>query len=344
MQPRRRSDLLIVLALSTVLLSACVKQDDPKVGITKVEANLVFGVKEPPPVVQPPNQQVQEEIQTNLGKFGEINLDGPFLKLPPPAAVDGECPKAAPNAAAKDPADINVTGKPKEGIYRWQRGGEQKPAGAPENTPGLKISGFEKRILRNFKQVDPKTSTFETVQIESTRTAITSTFQVRTDALNETINPGAVVSPPRVGEPDRGLSLTKVETIDSKGEVVAAFNPTTPILYLPLPVVSGEAYRSVGVDPKTGQTLVHDATVLGRERIDACGDLVDGFAVEATQTSSVGGQAGPGAQVKYRYIVAPQYGAMIIAEVLSYSTTTIQNELRFTLGQLNPDPLPPTQG
>ena len=351
MQPRRlpdrgpqRARLVGILSLSVLLLAGCVQQKDPKVGITKVEADLVFGVKERPAPVTPANTDVDEPIDdTQIPYFKEFKLPDNYLRLPK-VASDTECPKAPPSAAAKDASDVNITGKPREGLYRWVRAGEQKPAGAPPEVPGVKITGFEKRVVRNTKVENPTTHTFETVQVANERTAIVSTFRVRTDAINQATTGGVpVISGPRAGEPDRGISLVKIESIDNKGEVVAAFNPTTPILYLPLPVSSGEQFQSTGIDPRTGQTIIHEATVLGRERVDACGELVDGWAVEARQTTT-NGDAGPAAQVTYRYILATQYGGMMVSERLKYETTTVSNDLIFTLGQFNPDPLPPQQG
>lgn len=332
---------LAVVALVALLLGACVQPKEPKVGITKVEANLVFGVKEPPPPVTPANQNVDEPFPSFDDRLPEIELGGPTINLPPVSSGEVDCPKAPPSAAAKDAADVNITGAPLVGVAKWIRGGTQKPAGAPETLPGQKVTGVEKRLVRNYKKVNDTTSTFETVQVEDAKTAIISTFQVRTNAVNQSTTGGVpVLSGPRAGEPDRGVALVKLERIDAKGEILSSFAPTTGVLYLPLPVASGEQYQSVGVDPKTGQTIVHNATVLGRERVDACGDLVDGWAVEATQSSS-NGRGGPASQVSYRYRVAPQYGGMIVFEQLKYTAGTVQNDLIFHLGQLQPDPLPP---
>ncbi len=335
-QPSRTAVVAMALAL---LLGACVQQKEPKVGITKVEANLVFGVKLPPPAVTPPNQNIDEPIVVSqpLPSF----TPGPQLNLPPPLTTgDPDCPTAAPTASAKDASDVNITGKPLIGIVKWKKSGEQRQVGAPTNQPGVKITGFERRLLRNFIQVNPTTSTFEMVQVETAKTAIISRFQVRTDGLNQSTTGGVpVLSGPRVGEPDRGVALIALEQVDANGAVISSFAPPRGVLYLPLPVASGEAYQSVGVDPRSGQTIVHNATVLGRERVDACGDLVDGWAVEATQTSS-NGRGGPGTEVAYRYIIAPQYGGMIIFEQLKYTAGTVENDLRFNLGQLVPDPLP----
>jgi hypothetical protein len=337
----RRAGLLIALALFT---SACVSQGDPKVAVTKVEADLVFGVKEPEPPAEPANSNIDEELPpsafepADLPDFG--SFDNPdFGKLPlPPAEAPGECPAAPPTAVAEKAVDVNITGLPPVGIYKWQRDGTQKPAGSTEG--GSKIDTFERRIVRNVKQVSPTVHTFETVQPDiGGKNVVVTSFRVRTDAINrDSTGAGLPVAGPRVGEPDRGVTITQIENIDSQGNTTSVFTPSTPILILPLPVSSNEEYQSVGVDPRSGQTLTHRAKVLARERVDACGEVVDGWAVEAERTTS-----SPDAPVvTYRYLVAPQYGGLIISEKLNYSAGGLDNEFLFRLGQVDPDPLPAT--
>lgn len=332
-----------VLALA-LLTSGCISQGDPNVHVTKVEADLVFGVTEPEPPTAPANTNVSDELPPEAFGFDELPdfdefPDSDFPELPsfqpePP----GECPTAPPTAVAERPADVNITGMAEEGRYRWQRDGVQKPAGSDE--PGKIIDTFERRIVRNIKKVSATEHTFETVQPDiSGDNVIVTTFQVRTDALNrDSTGSGLPVAGPRIGEPDRGVAITGIETLDSQGNTVSEFNPSTPVLILPLPVSTNEEYQSVGVDPRTGNTLVHRAHVLARERVDACGEVVDGWAVEAEQTTS--DENAP--VVSYRYLVAPQYGGLIISEKLNYSSGGLDHEFLFRLGEVDPDPLPGT--
>src|SRR5581483_40289 len=131
-----------------------------------------------------------------------------------------------------------------------------------------------------------------------------------------------------VGDPERGISLVKLQRVDAAGNSTElSFSPG--VLYLPLAIVPGEEWTSVGVDPRTGAVLQHQAKVVKRERVDACGDVVDGWAVEATQTFSGAGQAAPTPPRSYRYIVAPQLGGIIISEEIH--TTTAQGTTDVTL-------------
>jgi len=342
--PFRPAVALVLLALFT---TACVSEGDPKVAVTKVEADLVFGVKEPEPPATPANTNVDDALPpeafapAELADFGDFGDDDDLndIALPPPAPL-GECPAAPPTAVAEAAADVNVTGLATEGLYRWQRDGTQKPAGSGPGVPGTKIDTFERRIVRKIVKESATVHTYETVQPDiSGKNVVITTFRVRTDALNrDSTGAGLPVAGPRLGEPDRGVAITRIETQDSQGNTVSEFNPSTPVLILPLPVSTNEEYQSVGVDPVTGQTLTHRAHVLARERVDACGEVVDGWAVEAEQTSS-----NPNAPVvSYRYLVAPQYGGLIVSEKLTYSAGGLDNEFLFRLGQVDPDPLPGT--
>jgi hypothetical protein len=121
------------------------------------------------------------------------------------------------------------------------------------------------------------------------------------------------------------------------------------LLVLPLPVVGGETFQSTAVDPRTGQTITRDSTVVGRERIDACGDLVDGWLVRSKERSTFGQSvvSAPDAlavEADVASIYATQYGGVPIFE--SYGMNADQGcdicpfELKYRLGQLHPDPLP----
>ena len=87
------------------------------------------------------------------------------------------------------------------------------------------------------------------------------------------------------GDPERGISLMKLQRVDAAGNSSElTFSPA--VLYLPLEIVPGEEFNSVGIDPRTGSVLQNQAKVMKRERVDACGEVVDGWVVESTQTFS----------------------------------------------------------
>ena len=76
----RRPVLAVVALVLGVLGAACVQKDDPGVGINRVQASLVFGVK-PVPV---------------------------RMKRPPPRACDGVITMFGPGAAPVGPLSVKV--------------------------------------------------------------------------------------------------------------------------------------------------------------------------------------------------------------------------------------------
>jgi hypothetical protein len=299
------------------------------------------------------------DFDAGPGRPGRLR---PVTPLNPPRTP---CPPAALTAFPAKEAGLMVEGLPATGQYRWKRTGTQTPA----NLPGVKlpVAGFEQRLVRNVVRVSATEYTFETVQPELGSDVTTiSTFKVRTDAVSTTAAPP--VQPPdpnhpsrpvpqpvqvpgtqpplpkapvpdtlSVGEPERGVSLIRLQRVDSAGNTSEVdFSPG--VLYLPLPIVPGEEWTAVGADPRTGSMLQHQAKVVKRERVDACGDVVDGWAIEATQTFSIGGQTAP--PRTYRYIVAPQLGGLIISEAIHTATSQGTTDVTLSLGQLQPSPLP----
>ncbi len=382
MLPSRTNLRGVAAGLAVALLGAgCVDQDPPGVGVQKLAADIVFGVKEAPPDAPPAN--------VNPGPAGDFDpvtfvpvsppassLPGqssigtprpprpPISRLPRPTPLNpnrSPCPPAALTAFPATEAGLNITALPTEGQYRWKRQGTQTVATLPGIT--LPVGGFEQRLVRNVKKVSDTEYSFETVQPElGTGITVLQTFKVKTEAVSRSVEPpveSLPVAPPalpveppvdlpverpnvpttRVGDPERGISLARIERVDAQGNSsVLEFTPA--VLYLPLPIEPGESFSSVGIDPRTGQVFQNQARVLRRERVDACGDIVDGWAVESTQTFSGSGTA----TRTYRYIIAPQLGGVIISEELHVAAATGNTDVTFSLGQLKPAALPVQQG
>ena|GEM_PF-2214482 len=300
------------------------------------------------------------DVGSEPGRRGRLR---PVTPLNPARAP---CPPAALTAFPAKEARLTVEGVPAVGRYRWKRTGTQTLA----SLPGVKlaVTGFEARLVQNVVRVSPTEYTFETVQPELGSDVTTiSTFKVRTDALSQTVAPPVAPPdpnhPPRsapqpvpvpgpqpplpkapvpetlsAGDPERGISLIRLQRVDAAGNS-SEVNFSPGVLYLPLPIVPGEEWNAVGVDARTGSVLQHQAKVVKRERVDACGDVVDGWAVEATQTFSRGAQTAP--PRTYRYIVAPQLGGLIISEQIHTTTAGGTTDVTLSLGQLQPSPLPP---
>lgn len=217
---------------------------------------------------------------------------------------------------------------------------------------------------------------------------IQSDFQVKTDALQAnqfppvavpnpsnvvsssvpttattTSGPVSVPSPPAgvtAGDPAHGLALTKWTFLNSNGDPVSTFNPSPAILLFPLAeqVFAGLSFQGAGVDPLTGASLVLNGEVIGRDLVDVCGELIQGWLVNATENFNGGrnGTTAPDVFTRtYTYVVSTNLGGVIVRE--QYDETVGANsaagsspapspsdgryELDLTLGQVTPSPLPP---
>lgn len=343
---RRRPLFLAALALTALVAGACVQPDAPDVGVSKIEAKLVFGAKPEPEPEKTIGSQIDQIVADDL--VVEADLDLSSFKPPPPFLGpdinkrESDCPEAPSGSAARDAAGVNVEGPARNGVARWKRAGFIK-----DGDQQLDLAGFDSRIVRNAQKVSEGVYTYETVQptLGIANQFLISYFRVNTDKFNRdpSAGVGTVSSPVRAGEPDRGLVLLKTEVRDRQNKLIGnAFQPTTPILLLPLPVTSGEQWESVGVDPRTGETITHSATVHTVRTLDACGKLMIGWFVDATQTYSAASPAnnnvGHGS-VRYQYLVATQYGGQLIQERFQ-PTSGDAFDLTFSQAQVDPDPLP----
>ena len=311
--------------------------------------------------------------------FGGGNFSGPaggsrprLPRVTPLAPPKSTCPPAALTAFPAKEAGQTVEGVPTEGQYRWKRSGHQTSATLPNIK--IPVSGFEQRLVRNVVKVSETEYTFETVQPElGTNVTTISTFKVKIGAVSKSVQPPVEppdltrptspvplpITPPgnqptlpkpplpsnvSVGDPERGISLVKLQRVDAAGNSSElAFSPG--VLYLPLDIVPGEEFNAVGIDPRTGSVLQHQAKVLKRDRVDACGEVVDGWVVESTQTFTGPGQAAP--PRTYKYVIAPQFGGIIISEEIHTAGPQGTTDVVLSLGQVKPAPLPaapPQQG
>jgi hypothetical protein len=338
-----------LVALSTVAAAGCVKAGDPEVAINKIEASLVFGVKPPAEPVQAPVQEVAQQVAAEtyeppqlLTSFELPAATAPVFSTLPlnGAKAPSDCPTAPPTASADKVVEVNITGEPPVGMFRWKREGKITAADGAETPIGR---SFERRFVRNHTKVSDTLYTFEMVApVPGSDLVAVSTYRVNTAPQSTNVDPGynQILTVPTVGEPERGITLDKVEYQDRNGIIESSFTPTVGLLMLPLPVISGESYESIAVDPKSGQTIIHEATVARRARIDACGELADGWLVDATQTVTEGAGSPP-AQFKYSYIVGTQYGGILLNEHVQASDGGDGLvDLDYTQAQLEPDPLP----
>jgi hypothetical protein len=346
--PRRLRDRSMVMkgltaASALALMTACVHQGKPTVSIDKLQASLVFGVKPPAPksLASPPPVDTSQDTSADETPPSDTLVQ--FKKAPlfvPPSPKQPACPDPPDGASADRNLDVSATAMPAPGLYRYHDSGFETVS-LGTTTTQVKISGFEHRAIAHVAGTEPFTYDFY-------RPAANSEIQVDHMQVKNNgaqVNPSAgvgTVGTPREGDPERGVVLKGRDFIDSKtgNTTGTGFRPTTGLLLLPLPVSAGEAFQSVAVDSVHGRTIVLQGTAKGPFRANACGQVIDGWLVDATVQDSAGGT---GASFEWLYAISPQYGGIIIHEETKTGadTTKPDTDTISEIGQLTPDPLPP---
>ena len=353
---RRTPRRLIALTLALAAVSAgCVRQGGPGVKVNALDAELVFGVKLPGESAPTP-----PEVPTPMpeGDFGFAPFDTPTFDIPlgldPPRVRTG-CSDEFEVPTPQRDADVVITGDGANGVYEYKGAFVVHRADGTRETRRLPTERREVRNYKRFKQPHPvqipgrvreiNFITYDYIQPFGANFLKTG-FQIkmnnpdyqavpRNQAENPAVDPQTI--PRTTNDPELGVAITGTELIDAKGNRVPGsepFNPSNAILLLPLPIQS-ETFTSSGVDDSSGRTFVNQATVQARERINACGEPVDGWLVEGfiaisdRKDPTAGTDPGnpvtkPGGasyenQYRWNYILAPQYGGLIIGEEIYHA-------------------------
>jgi hypothetical protein len=379
--PRSRHSFAVAcLVVLTLGASACVKQNAPGVGLVKFDSSAVFGIptktETPIPGFEPPDN------------FSDFNVGG-FVGTPVTAKAPdlGPCPPAKLTAFPKTTATPNVVGMPAEGIYKWKRDlfVTQDLTQDPPVRARLGLLLQSRAIRRVQRQSDHQFS-FEMVQTEATHPDLTVVTQFRVNTNPEIIAeqdtrnvntgdvpvdgvpqvsrdvPGTigVVDVPyenaRVTNPADapGVFILGIETRTKDDVLQSSFTPVQPMLILPLDggiIRSGQTFRSVGISQSDQSVLVNDGTVGRTNRIDACGEIAEGYQVTLKQTLSTDVQDGASPlqaasnqQTREQtFTFATQLGALPIADSIAVGNTDVDPIAFYgswSLGGLTPTPLP----
>lgn len=337
MNRRRHKPAAVHAALIAVafLGSACVSAKPHGLRVGKGQTDVVYGASESPPAqgagTTVPFVPTGDVL---VGDF-EVTQEGKLVpkRRPTPLPPIVACPEAAATAVPAQPAGPTVPAAPVEGRYKWKREGTIKAAG-PDGTPFDRgLTGFESRALVDVVSEEGAFS-FKVVQ-EDPRTGILMriTYRVKTGATR--VQTPAASASANQGDP-LGVRLVRIEYLDPEtGDPIPSrtFAPSPPIPLLPLPVVQGATFAATSVDATTGVIEVA-AQVVERRRVDACGDVVDGWHVKSTWRRT--GRA----DLAYEYIIATQLGAMTIYERRDEEGESME-KADYSLAQLKPSPVGP---
>ncbi|HVV37093.1 MAG TPA: hypothetical protein VHC63_10860 [Acidimicrobiales bacterium] len=357
-----RNVAIAFVALSAFGATACVHQDAPGVGLVKFDSSAVFGIA-------PQDKPDVPDFSLPLGT--DFNLPALPTVRPDLNKIDeGPCPAAKLTAFPKTSATVRVQGQPTEGLYKWKRDlVEAKGANKVTSLPFV----LEGRAIRRITKDSDHQFSFEMVAPDSfvPGDTIITGFRVNTNPKLEVdrsvaartigvVNvPGADV---RVADPTDapGIFITSIDVQNDKGTRVSSFHPVQPMLIAPLEggiLRSGQEFRSIGIDELSGAAILNDGVVGRTSRIDACGEIVEGYAVSLHQilTSDIQSTLGDdptgtvlnaGDRQETRevgYTFATQYGALPISETLSlgdFEADATAALGKWELGALTPSPLP----
>lgn len=347
-RPRRSetSTILLALALAT-LASACIQPKDPGVAINKIQARLVFGVKEE---TAPPPSPVEAVKALDTSAVIEEFVPEDDFELPPIRTKKPEnpCPELKHGAAVKVPSGTTVPVLPPEGVFIWRY---EKAVTNASGQAEIVQDRFVQRVVRRAKQVSETVFTYEIVEPGPNETTIVTTYQVKQERppVAPPTPPVEVVQPPRGSvDPERGLVMKRRVVLDATGSEspdYRVFDPQYGLLILPLPATPAENFSTTSTDRRSGDTYFAFNDVISTKRINACGEPVEGWEVRSSQ-SFTRADASAQEQVDPRnpqisYVVATQYGGLIVSENVAVAGDTGTQEYHtLTLASLTPLPLP----
>lgn len=307
---------MLVTLIATACSSTKIKRG---VNVRGLDTDVGLGVE---PVLGPAPGNIVVRKPIERDRLGPIE----FPTLPPiefATPVPAVCPRAGdfdfPEKDAGVDPPPNV--RPKEGAYRFFLDGRiESDAGRVD------IKQFETRVFSDVKDdtAAPGAYTFAVQQNQLLDERIgtgklTTTYRVVPTGNFRTV-PNPPDPAPAVSDTGRGVYLVSIrfQGVDDEGKPFESrFDPSNPLLLLPYPVVQGTDINASGTDPQTGTQVTITGEVKSKKQVDACGERVDTWLIDAIETyrfSDPETFQTETIEADYDYGVAPQYGGMILYE------------------------------
>ena len=325
----KRVGLVAALALA---VGACAGPSAPlEIGSKEIPVDITLGDQGQTP---PPRPLGANPSPLAFPGFIQPPIPRPQPGLTEPHPGVGACPLADPLDAALLVARRSAPALPAQGAYRFRNQGSFTVDGVETAYPPT-----TKRTVVDPRPIDAEGNFEFGVRISLIDETTTTTYRV--------LNGGTL--------PDRGIYIVRVITERASG--TDSFVPHQPILLLPFPPpelgtnledeiddARGDTYRSSGTDPLTSTTMILEARLAGKARVDACGEWIDAFDVEVI----TGRIVGPSKQITFtgRYAVAPQYGGLIVEDDIQMEGTQdfvpVASANRARINRVPRDPQPAT--
>ncbi len=324
-----------ITALGLVLVLSACGPSTFGVGMQKILSDILFGQPKPTPT----------PIPSPYVPLPPLTFVPPVISLPA-----DPCPSAPVGTPALKEAEVNVDAPPQDGVYRWMSTYQRIPAGVRY---GVAQSGFENRLIEDSKADPDYPATpvqgqpdhhfeFTTVQpdpyVEGDTEVITYSEQTYSP-----VNYNSALEQNNF-DPNGGIDITDIKRLDAHGQTIEEFAPVKNgngegLLIFALPLPAGNSgntglpapdapsatefsWEYAASDP-VSQWTIRIAASEGnkRVRVDACGQIVEGWPVSANVLIQKNDPAtnapypGPLSQT-WNFIIAPQYGGIIVSEAI----------------------------
>jgi hypothetical protein len=323
----------LAVAAAAVGLTACGSSGPGGVAVDSLQTNVVFGAEQPVAghaVASGANPAPAPQVLPAVAPFTiPPTLTFPTFPAGLLSPVGGLCPTASPNTFPAQPTTADVPAPPATGSYRWEAAGTyDRPVGTL--TLQLPVGSTFQQFVRH---VQPFQDNFP--QTGGGQQGLDYTFDAVQPGLG-TIGAAylqfvwQVKSNPAAGDPEGGLALIEVDSLDSRGGTVGTIFKAAAhdgLLLLPLPAGPGPVEPAVvttvpdlpvvGAPPSApstesvdtsgnGNNLQFSGTVGAPQRLDACGTWLEAWPVDGTLRN------GP-ASATLHLDVATQFGALVMA-------------------------------
>jgi hypothetical protein len=290
-------------------------------------ANVLLGGSRPSPsaVAQLPN------INPMATFPGFIQAPPPVIAAapaPPPPSLSfstpNPCPPADPHGAAQVALGNTPAGPPPDASYHFRQTGAvsfTKPSKGSVAVPS--------EVVRSIQSTPTSAAGTYTYQVTETASSVTQVTKFLVDP--EGVNVGGLAQSKAAG-----LYITEVDGYAPEGN--NQFTPDNPIELLGFPAASqvGTTFDVNGVDAVHQLSLRGTGTVVGPDRVDACGKVIYAYRVKLTAQL-----LGPSNDVNLAatYWIVPQYGAISVQDTIAWTTnpgnpTQYASQVTATINQL----------
>ena len=308
------------------LLAACAPKTGVHLTIRNYANDVTYGDQSSPSIPKP---APAAELMPTFPAFIQPPLAPPSLVVPstppttfplpaPPPKLD-LCPKASPFAFPSLNAGPHVLAAPKQGIYLYRQTGSYTidgKSGAPQ--------AQAVRSVQNIATQSNGTITFDVADVEGQSATLTS-YEIMQSTGNSTTD---------------GIFITQVVTKAADG-TISQFAPQPAIRIMPLPAQnSQQSFQSAGVDAIHGLTEEISGTIVSRQRVDACGTVLDSWEVHVTGRLL---SSSEDLALDATYDIGTQFGGLSLEDKLTLSGTDAGGSVQRTTTAII-DNVPPQAG